>query len=139
MVLAKNGSLLQMKMIFPFWCLMLMILLDPAFFVMSANQQEGYLSSNRYGTDDVFGFKYAIIETIKAGKTVDKLFIQKGLHNDAFAELWKLVRLRRVNYKHVPLEKINRLTNRKPDKGFFHPPNIIFCKFWLICQLKLFF
>jgi 23S rRNA (guanosine2251-2'-O)-methyltransferase len=40
------------------------------------------------------------------------------LHNDLFAELWKLVRLRRINYKHVPLEKINRLT-RKNHQGVF--------------------
>ena len=35
-----------------------------------------------------------------------------------FAELWKLVRLKRINYKHVPLEKINRLT-RKNHQGVF--------------------
>lgn len=63
----------------------------------------------------VFGIR-PIIETIKAGKTIDKLFIQKGLNNDLFSELWKLVRLRRINYKHVPLEKINRLT-RKNHQG----------------------
>ncbi|MDP7566864.1 MAG: 23S rRNA (guanosine(2251)-2'-O)-methyltransferase RlmB, partial [Flavobacteriales bacterium] len=33
-------------------------------------------------------------------------------------ELWKLVRLKRINYKHVPLEKINRLT-RKNHQGVF--------------------
>jgi 23S rRNA (guanosine2251-2'-O)-methyltransferase len=65
----------------------------------------------------IFGIR-AIIEAIEAGKTIDKLFIQKGLHNDLFAELWKLVRLRRINYKHVPLEKINRLT-RKNHQGVF--------------------
>ena len=65
----------------------------------------------------IFGI-HPIIETIKAGKTIDKLFIQKGLHNDAFAELWKLVRLRRINYKHVPIEKINRLT-KKNHQGVF--------------------
>ncbi len=64
-----------------------------------------------------FGIR-AIIEAIEAGKTIDKLFIQKGLHNDLFAELWKLVRLKRINYKHVPLEKINRLT-RKNHQGVF--------------------
>ena len=53
----------------------------------------------------IFGIR-PIIEAIEAGKTIDKLFIQKGLHNDSFAELWKLVRLRRINYKHVPIEKI---------------------------------
>ena len=65
----------------------------------------------------IFGIR-AIIEAVNAGKTIDKLFIQKGLHNDLFAELWKLVRLKRINYKHVPLEKINRLT-KKNHQGVF--------------------
>ena len=65
----------------------------------------------------IFGIR-PIIEAVEAGKTIDKLFIQKGLHSDLFAELWKLVRLRRINYKHVPLEKINRLT-RKNHQGVF--------------------
>ena len=65
----------------------------------------------------IFGIR-SIIEAVKAGKTIDKLFIQKGLHNDLFAELWKLVLLKRINYKHVPLEKINRLT-RKNHQGVF--------------------
>ena len=63
----------------------------------------------------IFGIR-SIIEAVEAGKTIDKLFIQKGLHNDLFAELWKLVRVKRINYKHVPLEKINRLT-RKNHQG----------------------
>jgi 23S rRNA (guanosine2251-2'-O)-methyltransferase len=65
----------------------------------------------------IFGIR-SIIEAVNAGKTIDKLFIQKGLHNDLFTELWKLVRLNRINYKHVPLEKINRLT-RKNHQGVF--------------------
>tara|TARA_B100000902_G_C27275455_1_gene898625 strand:+ start:178 stop:921 length:744 start_codon:yes stop_codon:yes gene_type:complete len=65
----------------------------------------------------IFGIR-SIIEAVNSGKTIEKLFIQKGLHNDLFAELWKLVRLKRINYKHVPLEKINRLT-RKNHQGVF--------------------
>ena len=65
----------------------------------------------------IFGIR-PIIEAINSGKIIDKLFIQKGLHNDLFAELWKLVRLNRINYKHVPLEKINRIT-RKNHQGVF--------------------
>ena len=65
----------------------------------------------------IFGIR-SIIEAIEAGKTIDKLFIQKGLHNDLFAILWKLVRVKRINYKHVPLEKINRLTT-KNHQGVF--------------------
>ena len=73
--------------------------------------------TNQEEKNFVFGIR-AIIEAVEAGKTIDKLFIQKGLHNDLFAELWKLVRLKRINYKHVPLEKINRLT-RKNHQGVF--------------------
>lgn len=66
---------------------------------------------NKEEQNYIFGIR-AIIEAIESGKTIDKLFIQKGLHNDLFTELWKLVRLKRINYKHVPLEKINRLTKK---------------------------
>jgi 23S rRNA (guanosine2251-2'-O)-methyltransferase len=73
--------------------------------------------NNQEEKNYIFGMR-SIIEAVNAGKTIDKLFIQKGLHNDLFAELWKLVRLKRINYKHVPLEKINRLT-RKNHQGVF--------------------
>lgn len=59
-----------------------------------------------------------IIDVIQSGKTIDKLFIQKGLHNEEFAELWKLVRFQRINYKHVPIEKLNRLTKKKHEGVF---------------------
>mgnify|MGYP001452504999 CR=1 FL=1 len=72
---------------------------------------------NKRKTEHIFGIR-AIIEAIESGKTIDKLFIQKGLHNNLFAELWKIVRLKRINYKHVPIEKINRLT-KKNHQGVF--------------------
>ncbi|MBE51152.1 MAG: 23S rRNA (guanosine(2251)-2'-O)-methyltransferase RlmB [Flavobacteriales bacterium] len=65
----------------------------------------------------VYGIR-PIIEAIESGKTIDKLFIQKGLHNDLFSELWSIVRKRRINYKHVPKEKIHRLT-KKNHQGVF--------------------
>ena len=65
----------------------------------------------------IFGIR-PIIEVIKSGKTIDKLFIQKGLHNESFAILWKLVRENRINYKHVPVDKMNRLT-KKNHQGVF--------------------
>ena len=67
--------------------------------------------------DTDFGIR-PIIEVIKSGKTIDKLFIQKGLHNESFAILWKLVRLNRINYKHVPIEKLNRLTTKNHQVVF---------------------
>ena len=72
---------------------------------------------NKRSESFIFGIR-AVIEAIESGKTIEKLFIQKGLHNDSFAVLWKLIRLKRINYKHVPLEKINRLT-KKNHQGVF--------------------
>jgi 23S rRNA (guanosine2251-2'-O)-methyltransferase len=65
----------------------------------------------------IFGL-HPIIEALKAGKEIDTLFIQKGLKGDLFQELWQLVRTHRVVYKHVPVEKLNRLT-RKNHQGVF--------------------
>ena len=59
----------------------------------------------------IFGLR-PIIEAITAGQEIDTLFIQKGLKGDIFPELWKLVKKHRVNYKHVPVEKLNRLTRK---------------------------
>jgi len=72
---------------------------------------------NKDNQNYIYGIR-PIIQAIESGKTIDKLFIQKGLHNELFANLWKLVRFRRINYKHVPLEKINRLT-KKNHQGVF--------------------
>jgi 23S rRNA (guanosine2251-2'-O)-methyltransferase len=65
----------------------------------------------------IFGF-HPIMEAIKAGKEIDTLFIQKGLKGDLFQELWTLVKSHKVVYKHVPGEKLNRLTG-KNHQGVF--------------------
>lgn len=65
----------------------------------------------------IFGIR-PIIEALNSGKELDTLFIQKGLKSDNFSELWDLIRKHRVNYKHVPVEKLNRLT-RKNHQGVF--------------------
>lgn len=58
----------------------------------------------------VFGIR-AIIEAITSGKTIDKLFIQKGLHGDLSKELMNLVRQQNITINYVPVEKLNRLTS----------------------------
>lgn len=52
----------------------------------------------------VFGIR-AIIEAIASGKTIDKLFIQKGLHGDLAKELMNLVRKNNITINYVPVEK----------------------------------
>lgn len=57
----------------------------------------------------IFGLR-AVIEAIKSGETIDKVFIQKGLRGELFQELESLLRQEGVNTSYVPAEKLNRLT-----------------------------
>ncbi len=63
----------------------------------------------------IFGIR-AIIEAITSGKTIDKLFIQKGLQGELSKELLTLVRRQNITINYVPVEKLNRLT-RKNHQG----------------------
>lgn len=65
--------------------------------------------------DLVFGTR-AIIEAIKAGKEIDKLFLQKGLNNELTLELAQLAALHHIPVSRVPIEKIDRIT-RKNHQG----------------------
>ncbi|CAN5531249.1 23S rRNA (guanosine(2251)-2'-O)-methyltransferase RlmB [soil metagenome] len=65
--------------------------------------------------DLVFGTR-AVIETIRSGKEIDKLLIQKGLSNDLINELIKLASSLGIPYSKVPVEKLNRIT-RKNHQG----------------------
>ncbi|KAB1067480.1 23S rRNA (guanosine(2251)-2'-O)-methyltransferase RlmB [Tamlana haliotis] len=57
----------------------------------------------------IFGIR-AIIEAINANKTIDKVFLQKGLSGDLFTELETLVNKKSINKSYVPVEKLNRLS-----------------------------
>lgn len=57
----------------------------------------------------IFGIR-AIIEAIKSGENIDKVFVQKGLRGELFQELEHLLRSERINNAYVPVEKLNRLT-----------------------------
>jgi len=63
----------------------------------------------------IFGIR-SVIEAINSGKTIDKLFIQKGLQGELAKELMTLVKKDSISFSHVPIEKLNRLT-RKNHQG----------------------
>ena len=63
----------------------------------------------------IFGL-HPVIEAIKSGTTINKLYIQKGLRGDTFSELQKLISESHLNVSYVPIEKLNRLT-RKNHQG----------------------
>jgi len=62
-------------------------------------------------TDYIFGLR-AVIEAIREGKTIDKLFIKKDLGGDLAAELFALMREHRIVAQRVPVERLNRITRR---------------------------
>lgn len=57
----------------------------------------------------IFGIR-AVIEAIKSGETIDKVFLQNGLRGDLFTELESLLRKASISSSYVPVEKLNRLT-----------------------------
>jgi len=59
----------------------------------------------------IFGIR-AVIEAINSGKTIDKVFVQKGLKGELFFELEKLLHKHSINTSYVPVEKLNRLSNK---------------------------
>jgi 23S rRNA (guanosine2251-2'-O)-methyltransferase len=59
----------------------------------------------------IFGLR-PVIEAIKAGKEIDRLFVQNGLKNELFGEMMSLLKKNNIPYQYVPLEKINRLTTK---------------------------
>ncbi len=66
-------------------------------------------------TDLIYGLR-PLIESINAGKELDKVLIQNGLQGEQAKELFKLLRENNVTYQRVPVEKLNRIT-RKNHQG----------------------
>ncbi|HKK12630.1 MAG TPA: 23S rRNA (guanosine(2251)-2'-O)-methyltransferase RlmB [Flavobacteriaceae bacterium] len=59
----------------------------------------------------IFGIR-AIIEAVRSGETIDKVFLQKGLRGDLYLELEQLIKKEQINAAYVPVEKLNRLTKK---------------------------
>lgn len=54
----------------------------------------------------------AIIEAIESGKEIDKVFLQKGLHNSLLSQLNVLLKKGGIQVSYVPIEKLNKLTQQ---------------------------
>ncbi len=59
----------------------------------------------------IFGTR-PTIEAIKAGKEIDKILIQKGLIGETFGELSKLMREKNIQFQYVPIERLNRISQK---------------------------
>jgi 23S rRNA (guanosine2251-2'-O)-methyltransferase len=62
-------------------------------------------------TDFIFGIR-AVIEAIRSEQEINKIMIQKGMEKDLFLELKKVTSGRDYNLQFVPLEKLNKLTQK---------------------------
>lgn len=67
--------------------------------------------------DRIFGLR-PVLEAIEAGKTIDKLMIQKGLQGELYHELLEKATEYGIPMQQVPLQKLNRLTG-KNHQGVF--------------------
>ena len=59
----------------------------------------------------IYGIRPAI-EAIKAGKELEKIFLQNGLKGDGFRELFGLIKELELPFQFVPIEKLNRLSRQ---------------------------
>lgn len=66
---------------------------------------------NSKNEDFIFGTR-AVIEAVRAGKSIDKILIKNGLNNELFGELYQLIKENKIPFQYVPLEKINRITRK---------------------------
>ena len=73
-------------------------------------------STDKPSTENIVFGTRAVIETINAGKQIEKIFVLKGLKNELYEELNELVKLHKLAVSKVPVEKLNRLT-RKNHQG----------------------
>ena len=52
----------------------------------------------------------AVLEAIEANKSLEKIFLQKGLKGDLYFKLEKKIKEKNLSFSYVPVEKLNRLT-----------------------------
>ncbi|MBT8387567.1 MAG: 23S rRNA (guanosine(2251)-2'-O)-methyltransferase RlmB [Ignavibacteria bacterium] len=64
----------------------------------------------------IFGLR-AIIEAIASGKTIEKVYIQKGLQGSLFSELNSLIKKNNISSSYVPVEKLNKLSKNQNHQG----------------------
>lgn len=66
-------------------------------------------------SDYIYGIR-AVIEAIREGRQIDKLFIKKDLTGELASELFSLMREHKIVAQRVPVERLNRIT-RKNHQG----------------------
>lgn len=64
----------------------------------------------------IFGL-HPILEAINSGKTIEKIYIQKGVGGHLFSELNSLIKKKSISSSYVPVEKLNALSKNQNHQG----------------------
>lgn len=64
----------------------------------------------------IFGIR-AIMEAIRAEKSIEKIYLQKGLQGALFSELNSLIKKHHISSSYVPVEKLNKLSRNQNHQG----------------------
>ena len=64
----------------------------------------------------IFGIR-AVIEAVNSGKTISKVYLQKGLSGHLFSELNTLIKKHNIATSYVPIEKLNRFSKNSNHQG----------------------
>lgn len=75
----------------------------------------------------IFGL-HPLIEAIKSGKELEKVFVQNNLQGPLSKELLFLLREQEINFQYVPLEKLNRLSGKNHQGVIAYASDIIYQK-----------
>jgi len=62
-------------------------------------------------TSMIFGTR-AVIEAIRAGKEIEKIYVQSGLNNDLIKEMITAAKEKKVPYTFTPQQKLNHLSSK---------------------------
>lgn len=65
---------------------------------------------------NIFGTR-AILEAIESGKSIQKIYLQKGLKGSLFSELEKKIKQENLSISYVPVEKLDRLSKNNNHQG----------------------
>ena len=70
------------------------------------------MAQNKREIEDLIFGVHAVIEAIKAKKTINKIMIQRGMDKGLFKELKEALANKKYTLQFVPAQKINRLTTK---------------------------
>ncbi len=82
-------------------------------------EKKDYSSSSAFSKKSatpIFGI-HPILEAIRAGKEIEKVFMQKGTGNALMSELYKEITEYKIPFQFVPSEKLNHLVKSKNHQG----------------------